>query len=548
MTQRCDIACTLCAAMILTFTASRSGAREGPKAEPLSPGSAVLLLEGRITGAELARWADMLADERPLWRATAARLATISKAAPLTSPLMAALEKETDPAAARDEMMALGRFAPGTADEALLSAARRFSGALDGTLARSTALRGSAALTLAPRLSGLEIDRRDWEAYFAWATGNGREALDAAVPAALLTGAPAAWAAALDLARDTKHAVDEATLARSLEDPTAGVREETYWHLVLSAHPRPAEGSALGRAFGAAPEAQGFGSSPGVLGHELLGRAFGRPASDRTALIESLPADSQTRLPRDVPILRQLRGEERAAYGRVVFGDAGAVERNVLKAGREGEREHGALRARPTIMKTAEIQPGLADDLMAASGCKVDRALWTALEVRYDADANVEALNMPPMDSLSPECQRMARVLLLTSLFPGDRPPRPKGTDLLLLPLLESFLSCSSERISSAVTPVHTDRQRIQKPRKTFTVPPVYPSKARAERRQGSVILDAVIGPTGCIRSVEVLRSVDPDLDVEALRAVTQWRYTPTLLKGVPVPVIMTVTVNFKLH
>jgi TonB family protein len=472
MTQRRHIACALSVAMILTFTASRSGAREGPKAEPLSPGSAVLLLEGRITGVELARWADMLADERPLWRATAARLATISKAAPLTSPLMAALEKETDPAAARDEMMALGRLAPGTADEALLSAARRFSGALDGTLARSTALRGRAALTLAPRLSGLEIDRRDWDAYFAWATGDGREALDAAVPAALLTGAPAAWAAALDLARDTKHAVDEATLARSLEDPTAGVREETYWHLVLSAHPRPAEGSALGRAFGAAPEAHGFGSSPGVLGHELLGRAFGRPASDRTTLIESLPADSQARLPRDVAILRHLRGEERAAYGRVVFGDAGAVERN--EAGRKGEREHGALRARPTIMKTAEIQPGLADDLMAASGCKDDGALWTALEVRYDADANVEALNMPPMDSLSPECQRMARVLLL--------------------------------------------------------------------------ILEAVIGPAGCIRSVEVLRSVDPDLDLEALRAVTQWRYTPTLLKGVPVPVIMTVTVTFKLH
>jgi protein TonB len=29
--------------------------------------------------------------------------------------------------------------------------------------------------------------------------------------------------------------------------------------------------------------------------------------------------------------------------------------------------------------------------------------------------------------------------------------------------------------------------------------------------------------------------------------AVKQWVYTPTLLNGVPVPVIMTVTVNFKL-
>jgi len=33
-----------------------------------------------------------------------------------------------------------------------------------------------------------------------------------------------------------------------------------------------------------------------------------------------------------------------------------------------------------------------------------------------------------------------------------------------------------------------------------------------------------------------------------AIDAVKQWQYTPTLLNGVPVPVIMTVTVNFRLN
>jgi protein TonB len=61
------------------------------------------------------------------------------------------------------------------------------------------------------------------------------------------------------------------------------------------------------------------------------------------------------------------------------------------------------------------------------------------------------------------------------------------------------------------------------------------------------VILDAVISPTGCIRSVRVGRSVAPDLDAAAMIAVGQWRYTPTLLHGKPVPVLMTVTVNFRL-
>jgi protein TonB len=41
-----------------------------------------------------------------------------------------------------------------------------------------------------------------------------------------------------------------------------------------------------------------------------------------------------------------------------------------------------------------------------------------------------------------------------------------------------------------------------------------------------------------------VLRSV-PLLDQAALDAVKQWQFTPTLLNGAPVQVIMTVTVNF---
>ena len=46
--------------------------------------------------------------------------------------------------------------------------------------------------------------------------------------------------------------------------------------------------------------------------------------------------------------------------------------------------------------------------------------------------------------------------------------------------------------------------------------------------------------------NTKVLRSV-PLLDQAALDAVREWQFTPTLLNGSPVPVIMTVTVNFTL-
>jgi hypothetical protein len=48
------------------------------------------------------------------------------------------------------------------------------------------------------------------------------------------------------------------------------------------------------------------------------------------------------------------------------------------------------------------------------------------------------------------------------------------------------------------------------------------------------------------VTDVKVLRGI-PLLDNAALDAVKQWTYSPTLLNGVPVPVVMTVTVNFRL-
>ena len=63
---------------------------------------------------------------------------------------------------------------------------------------------------------------------------------------------------------------------------------------------------------------------------------------------------------------------------------------------------------------------------------------------------------------------------------------------------------------------------------------------------QGIVIIEATIDPRGRVVNATVLRGV-PVLDEAALDAVRKWVYTPTLLNGVPTPIIMTVTVRFRL-
>ena len=87
----------------------------------------------------------------------------------------------------------------------------------------------------------------------------------------------------------------------------------------------------------------------------------------------------------------------------------------------------------------------------------------------------------------------------------------------------------------------------MQPPRKVVDVRPLYPALAQSARKEGVVILEAVIDARGHVESVRVLRSI-PLLDQAAVEAVRQWVFTPTLLNGVPVPVVMTVTVNFTLQ
>jgi len=88
---------------------------------------------------------------------------------------------------------------------------------------------------------------------------------------------------------------------------------------------------------------------------------------------------------------------------------------------------------------------------------------------------------------------------------------------------------------------------RIKEPARLAFVSPVYPPVAQAARIEGVVIIEATISRTGEVVDARVLRST-PMLDEAALEAVRRWRYTPTLLNGVPVPVIMTVTVRFTLR
>ena len=520
--------------------------QDAPVRRPLSPGAVALMLAGKIGPAELARWREALADPRAETRAAVARAARVSGATGLVPALLGAVAVEKDRAAAREELMVLGRLDPGESDEALFTAAKRFEGALDGTLARSLALRGPQALPLVPRLGGLALTEFDWSDFFAWATSEGREGLPEAAAQAVALANPTPWAVVLSMARRTGAVIDEAVMARALGSDSAGVRERTYWHLVASAG---GGSKKLEPVLAAAPEAR---SAPGVdplalLALELLGRTLGRPETDRTALIQGLSAADRRRLPGDARALAALRGPEKAAYGVARFDDPGAVEAT-LKAVKKLASVVPVARER-RVRTASDLTPGLAADVMALTGCSPsDEPRWAALEVRHDEKGAVAALGLSRSEDLG-ACEPAARALLLMASAPTDRPFRPRETDHLALPLLAEFTACLAEpEPSSPPAGGGPGHDTLVPGQKTKSTPARYPPAAARERRQGTVVVQIGASPSGCVRSAEVLAGDHVDLEAEALRTVVRWRYTPTLLDGRPVPTVMTVAVNFRLN
>jgi protein TonB len=86
----------------------------------------------------------------------------------------------------------------------------------------------------------------------------------------------------------------------------------------------------------------------------------------------------------------------------------------------------------------------------------------------------------------------------------------------------------------------------IKAPKLILNVPPVYPPLAVSARVQGSLLVEAEVGPDGRVVAARVLRGM-PLLDAAALEAVRQWRYQPLLLNGEPTGFILSVTVVFRL-
>ncbi len=89
----------------------------------------------------------------------------------------------------------------------------------------------------------------------------------------------------------------------------------------------------------------------------------------------------------------------------------------------------------------------------------------------------------------------------------------------------------------------------VQAAKLVSTTKPAYPPGAEAAGIEGTVLLRAVISTGGDLLGLSVMnQSVDAELASAAMDTVKQWHYEPTLLNGLPVEVVTTIAVTFRLE
>ena len=110
---------------------------------------------------------------------------------------------------------------------------------------------------------------------------------------------------------------------------------------------------------------------------------------------------------------------------------------------------------------------------------------------------------------------------------------------------LNAGLVSGSSQPSAPATPLAVGGD-VKQAKLIFSVSPVYPTLAKNQHVSGSVMVDALIDANGRVTTMKVV-SGPTLLQQAAMDALKQWKYQPASLDGKPVPMHLTVTIQFRL-
>jgi TonB family protein len=105
-------------------------------------------------------------------------------------------------------------------------------------------------------------------------------------------------------------------------------------------------------------------------------------------------------------------------------------------------------------------------------------------------------------------------------------------------------------KVAAAGTPglERTGKNGVSAPVALNSVDAGYSEEARRERIMGTCVISMIVDTQGRPQNPRVVRALGYGLDQKALEAVRKYRFKPAMKAGVPVPVMITVEVNFRLY
>jgi TonB family protein len=93
--------------------------------------------------------------------------------------------------------------------------------------------------------------------------------------------------------------------------------------------------------------------------------------------------------------------------------------------------------------------------------------------------------------------------------------------------------------------PPFAQRERLAAPVPVQKADPKYPQDLIKAHVQGEVVLYAIIRKDGSVDSIQVVRDLDPQLDQNAIQALSEWKFRPATRAGQPVDIEAVVHIPF---
>src|SRR5579862_1968898 len=166
--------------------------------------------------------------------------------------------------------------------------------------------------------------------------------------------------------------------------------------------------------------------------------------------------------------------------------------------------------------------------------------------------SRLNALNLNPPNSYQPPSSSRRGPPNVSALDPSLPPEKIlSGGEVYTMQVnLPNLTSASGSWILSFAELDEDDRPTVARERLAGPVPirkadPKYPSDLIKAHVQGEVVLYGIIRKDGSVDSIQVVRGLDPQLDKNAIQALSEWKFRPATRAGVPVDVEAVVHIPF---